>query len=84
MSLFEKYTGCTLRGVEIRRIAWLEVRDSVMELGQVLDRLWLADKPQFIWNCDECGKQFEHTPVRVVAEKGARNVVGRTSNNRTQ
>jgi hypothetical protein len=50
---------------------------------QVLDRLGLVDKPQFIWNCDECGKQFEHTPVRVVAEKGARNVVGRTSSNRT-
>ena len=28
---------------------------------------------------DETGKSFEHDPVKVIAEKGARNVRGRTS-----
>jgi hypothetical protein len=36
-----------------------------------------------IWNCDETGKQFEHEPVKVIAPKGARKVVGRTSSVRT-
>ena len=32
-----------------------------------------------VWNMDETGKSFEHDPVKVIAEKGARNVPGRTS-----
>ncbi|VDI62467.1 Hypothetical predicted protein [Mytilus galloprovincialis] len=32
-----------------------------------------------IWNMDETGKSFEHDPVKVLAEKGTRNVPGRTS-----
>lgn len=32
---------------------------------------------------DETGKQFEHDPVRVIAEKGSKSVVGRTSPGRT-
>ncbi|KAL5015325.1 hypothetical protein ScPMuIL_009595 [Solemya velum] len=36
-----------------------------------------------IWNCDETGKQLEHTPVCVIARKGAKNVVGRTGNDRS-
>lgn len=32
-----------------------------------------------IWNCDETGFNFEHCPVNVVAEKGDRCVMSRTS-----
>ena len=32
-----------------------------------------------IWNCDESGLNFEHTPCRVVTVRGARSVVGKTS-----
>ena len=53
------------------------------DLEVIMNTLGLFDKPQFIWNCDETGKQLEHTPVQVVAKKGSRNVVGRTSNDRS-
>ena len=43
----------------------------------------MTERPARIWNCDETGKQLEHTPARVVALKGTRNVVGRTSNDRS-
>ena len=36
-----------------------------------------------IWNCDETGKQFEHDPVKILAPKGARSLVERTTANRT-
>jgi transposase-like protein len=53
------------------------------DLNTLMTRLHLHDKPQNIWNCDETGKQFEHQPVRVLAEKGSKSVVGRTSPGRT-
>ena len=53
------------------------------DLKVLMDNNGFTQKPAVIWNCDEVGKQFEHNPVRVIAEKGARNVVGRTSGNRT-
>lgn len=59
------------------------VQKYMDDLGNILQELDLVNQPAQIWNCDETGRNFEHTPVRVIAEKGARNVVGRTSNNRT-
>lgn len=53
------------------------------ELTTVVNDLKLKDKPHLIWNCDETGKQLTHEPVRVMARKGDRNIVGRTSNDRT-
>ncbi|XP_062595646.1 uncharacterized protein LOC134257003 [Saccostrea cucullata] len=53
------------------------------DLGQILKNLGLLSKPACIWNCDETGKSFEHTPVKVIAEKGSKAVVGRTSSCRT-
>ena len=53
------------------------------DLKTVVTELNLQHKPQYIWNCDETGKQLTHDPVRVVAKKGDKNVVGRTSNDRT-
>jgi len=29
----------------------------------LVDTLDLSDKPQYIWNCNENGKSFEHDPV---------------------
>nr|XP_022314252.1 uncharacterized protein LOC111118860 [Crassostrea virginica] len=53
------------------------------DLGDMISKLNLHDKPEHIWNCDETGKQFQHTPVKVISQKGARNVVGRVSENKT-
>lgn len=47
-------------------------------LGNILSSLGLHDHPQYVWNCDETSKNFEHQPVRVIARRGA-NVVGKTS-----
>lgn len=53
------------------------------DLNALMTQLSIHDKPENIWNCDETGKQFEHQPVRVLAEKGAKSVVGRASPGRT-
>ena len=39
----------------------------------------MKEKPDQIWNCDETGKNFEHQPVKIIATKGEKSVVGRTS-----
>ena len=39
----------------------------------------LLNKPKLDWNMYETSKSFEHDPVKVIAEKGARKVPGRTS-----
>nr|XP_011443131.2 jerky protein homolog [Crassostrea gigas] len=59
------------------------VKNYFDDLDNILTRLDLHGKPSQIWNCDETGKQFEHDPVRVIAEKGSKSVVGRTSPGRT-
>eukprot|EP00105_Crassostrea_gigas_P028411 XP_011450053.1 PREDICTED: uncharacterized protein LOC105344111 [Crassostrea gigas] len=51
-------------------------------LGQLVTDLQLDDKPECIWNCDEKGFQFEHSPVSVCARKGSRSLPGRISNSR--
>lgn len=53
------------------------------DLSDLMVKLKLSDKPSSIWNCDETGKQLSHEPIRVLAKKGTKNVVGRTSNDRT-
>ena len=55
----------------------------VDDLEIILNTLWLVDKPQFNRNCGETGKQLEHTHVQVVAKKDSRNILGRTSNERS-
>lgn len=54
-----------------------------VELEAILTKFVLKDKPGLIWNCDETGKQFQHTPIKIISQKGARNVVSRVSENRT-
>jgi hypothetical protein len=49
------------------------------DLDPLLDKLDLKEKPDQIWNCDETGKIFEHQPVKVIAAKEEKSVVGRTS-----
>lgn len=53
------------------------------DLNDILIRLDISNKQSVIWNCDETGKQFEHDPVKIIAPKGARLLVGRTTANRT-
>lgn len=53
------------------------------DLSNLVTELNLSDKPASVWNCDETGKQLSHDPVRVIAKKGTKNVVGRISNDRT-
>lgn len=36
-----------------------------------------SDKPHCVWNCDEIDRNFEHTPVRVIFDKKAQDVVGK-------
>lgn len=50
------------------------------DLEKIITDLNLGAHGDRIWNCDETGLNFEHVPVRVVAEKGQRSVVGKTSN----
>ena len=49
-------------------------------LNVLMTRLSLHDN---IWNCDETDKQFEHQPLRLLAEKGSKSIVGRVSPGRT-
>lgn len=48
------------------------VERYMTDLGQKIYELKLNYKPNLIWNCDETGKQFQHTPVEVIAQKGAK------------
>lgn len=59
------------------------VEKYMNDLGQKISELKLEHKPNQIWNCDETGKQFQHNSVKVIAQKGAKNVVSRVSENRT-
>ena len=52
-------------------------------LCSLLDELNLKEQPARIWNADETGLRFEHDPVKVITEKGIKNVVGKTSEDRT-
>ena len=52
-------------------------------LGSLLDELNLKEQPARIWNADETRLRFEHDPVKVITEKGIKNVVGKTSEDRT-
>lgn len=49
------------------------VERYMTDLGQKIYELKLNYKPNLIWNCDETGKQFQHNPVEVIAQKGAKN-----------
>ncbi|KAK3104222.1 hypothetical protein FSP39_025431 [Pinctada imbricata] len=60
-----------------------KVNNYFDDLEKLVKELDLTNKPQFIWNADETGKQFQHNPVNVIAQKGARGIVSRTSDDRT-
>lgn len=48
-----------------------EVLDGYFsELEQVIHRNKLQDHPEHIWNVDESGITMEHTPLRVLCERG--------------
>ena len=52
------------------------------DLATLMEELKVESKPWAIWNCDELGKNFEHSPARVIAEKG-HSCVSRTSSRST-
>lgn len=52
------------------------------ELGRLLQKTGLSERPQQVWNMDETGLQLEHKPRRVLAQKGVRYLHARTSGNR--
>ncbi|VDH90293.1 Hypothetical predicted protein [Mytilus galloprovincialis] len=84
-SLKERHPDLTIRKPEktgalrCRMMNRQKVEAYFQDLGLILTQKNLLEKPKMIWNMDECGKSFEHNPVKVVAEKGAKNVPGRTS-----
>ena len=49
------------------------------DLRTIVDGLNIQDKPHLTWNCDEMGKNFEHDPVWIVAEKGVKICLSKTS-----
>lgn len=53
------------------------------DFGNLSKNLHITEKPHLIWNCDETGCSFEHEQIRVIAEKFDRNILARTSNNKT-
>ncbi|XP_069110174.1 tigger transposable element-derived protein 6-like [Argopecten irradians] len=52
------------------------------DLNKVVTGLNLQNKPHLVWNADETGKQFEHSPSNVCTKKGTRTLQSRTSNSR--
>ena len=56
-----------------------KIEEHFKDLEAILTERNILDKPMLVWNMDETGKSFEHDPVKVIAEKGAINVRGRTS-----
>lgn len=60
----------------------LKVHDMT-DLGQKVSELKLEHKLNLIWNCDETGKQFQYNQVKVIVQKGVKNVVSMVSENRT-
>ena len=56
-----------------------KVGEYFKDLEAILTERNILYKPKLVWNIDETGKSFKHDPVKVIAEKGANNVPGRTS-----
>jgi len=55
------------------------VSNYCQALHNIISKNELHVHPERIWNCDETGFNFEHSPVNVVAERGERCVLSRTS-----
>ena len=50
------------------------------DLEKIVTQMDLSDKPDRIWNCDETGLQFSPNPGKVLAKKGTRELLARSSN----
>lgn len=72
-----------LRTVRARMLNGCVVDKYFADLSKIVVNLDLQEKSENIWNCDETGKQLEHTPVNVIASRGSKSVVGRTGNARS-
>ncbi|XP_062575504.1 uncharacterized protein LOC134237417 [Saccostrea cucullata] len=69
--------------VRARMLNSCVVEKYFADLSKIVQNLNLQGSPEKIWNCDETGKQLEHTPVHVIARRGSKSVVGRTGNDRS-
>ncbi|XP_052268856.1 jerky protein homolog-like isoform X1 [Dreissena polymorpha] len=65
-----------LSAVRARMLNPVVVNNYFEDLNQIVNGMQIG--PAQVWNCDETGLNFEHSPVRVVAERGAA-VVSKTS-----
>ena len=52
------------------------------DLGEIISNLGLNNEAECIWNMDETNVQMLHHPVKVVAERGVRNIPGRVSDSK--
>ena len=66
-----------LSTVRARMLNPVVVENYFNDLERVISELGVSETE--IWNCDETGLNFEHNPPRVVTERGANSVVGKTS-----
>ena len=55
------------------------INKYVNDFGTIVDGLNKQDKPHLTSNCDEMGNNFEHDPVRIVAEKDVKTYLSKTS-----
>lgn len=87
--LMKRFPELTLRkpeklsSVRARMMNEEVVSNYFAGLSDTLAQSGLDAHPERIWNCDETGFNFEHTPVHVVAERGDRSVHARTSSKST-
>ena len=66
-----------LSTVRARMLNPVVVENYFNDLERVISELGVSETE--IWNCDETGLNFEHNPPRVVTERGANFIVGKTS-----
>ena len=52
------------------------------DLSSTINNLNLIARPTQIWNMDETSLSFEHSPVKVVARKGSKNLPGRVADSK--
>ena len=75
LSLREPSKLCTNRGKAMNRDIVLRYFEDARVLCSCVDS-------QFIWNMDESGFNFEHTPVKVLCQKGQKQLNARVSPSR--
>lgn len=85
---FKRHADLSLRSptplstVRCRMLNEVVTSKYFTELGEIVQRLNLQDKPECIWNMDETSVSLCHRPTKVYAQKGMKNIPGRVANSR--